>query len=148
MELIFHHLGVVCADLDREVRHFSALGYQLESKVFHDPIQRIACCFMAGPGPRLELIAPDGENSPVRLSLQKGLKYYHQAFEVASLQPGIEQLQAAGGKVVSWPAPAVAFDQRQIAFVMLPGSILIELISLSKDDSHRNTKTPIPRQAG
>ena len=132
-ELIFHHFGVACADLDNEIRHFSVLGYRQEGGIFHDPIQQIVCCFLTGPGPRLELIAPDGENSPVTFWLKKGVKYYHQAFEVGSLTAALEEMRNAGGKVVSQPAPAVAFNDRQITFVMMPGPILIELIAASKE---------------
>ncbi len=85
---------------------------------------------MTGPGPRLELLAPLAAASPVHPWLEKGVKYYHQGFEVPSVQEALERIAARRGIVVAPPAPSVAFNGRSIAFVMLPGMILIELIQM------------------
>lgn len=127
-ELSFHHLGVACHDLSDEMTRFRTLGYRQETDIFRDPIQRIEGVFLAGPGPRLELLAPLDAASPIRSWLRKGIKYYHQAFEVASVDRGLAQMRLRSGRVVSPPAPGVAFGGRLIAFVMLPGMILIEMI--------------------
>ena len=83
---------------------------------------------MTGPGPRLELLAPLDASSPVTPWLEKGAKYYHQGFEVASIEETLDRLTAQRGILVAPPAPSVAFKGRSIAFVMLPGMILIEII--------------------
>ena len=130
-ELSFHHLGVACHDLASEMSRFKTLGYRQEADVFRDPVQKIEGVFLAGPGPRLELLAPLHASSPVRSWLEKGVKYYHQAFEVASVDRSLEQMRIRHGRVVSPPQPGVAFGGRLIAFVMLPGMILIEMIQAS-----------------
>ena len=134
--LQFHHMGVACRSIEREIRNFTALGYVQESRIYTDAIQKIDCCFMHGPGPRIELIAPNHDESPVWPWVRQGVKYYHQAFETLDLDSAIAQFAAARGKLVSPPVPAAAFDGRDIAFVMLPGLILIELIEAN---TKRNT---------
>ena len=85
---------------------------------------------MTGPGPRLELLAPLDASSPVTPWMEKGVKYYHQGFEVPSMAVALERMAARRGRVVEPSTPSVAFDGRSIAFVMLPGMILIELIQM------------------
>ncbi len=128
--MTFHHLGVACGDVALEIPHFEALGYRQEGYVFRDPIQRIEGAFMTGPGPRLELLAPLDASSPTHPWLEKGVKYYHQGFEVPSLEDALGWIAEQRGMVVAPPAPSVAFEGRSIAFVMLPGMILIELIQM------------------
>lgn len=126
--LRFHHIGVVCRDLDSEQKMFELLGYQREGAEFVDPLQRIRGRFLVGGGPRLELLAATDDLSPVRPWLQRGVKFYHQAFETDHLEDALSDLIGRQGRVVVEPVPAVAFNGRKIAFVMLPGSLLIELI--------------------
>jgi methylmalonyl-CoA/ethylmalonyl-CoA epimerase len=128
-EMIFHHIGVVCRNLERELRELAALGYSPESEPFVDPLQGIRGCFVTGPGPRLELLTPSGDSSPLSAWLDKGVKMYHQAFEVEHLAEGISTLTVGGGILVSPPKQAVAFNSREVAFVMLPNMLLVELIS-------------------
>lgn len=128
--MIFHHLGVACDNLAAEIPCFEALGYRQEGGVFRDTIQKIEGAFMTGPGPRLELVAPLDASSPVSPWLQKGVKYYHQGFEVPSVARALEWLTAQRAIVVRKPAPSIAFGGRLIAFVMLPGVVLIELIQM------------------
>jgi methylmalonyl-CoA/ethylmalonyl-CoA epimerase len=126
--LSFHHIGVACRDLETEARNFSFLGYTQEGLYFEDPIQKIRGFFLTGGGPRLELLAPLDETSPVIPWLQRGVKFYHQAFETPSLDESLNSLVAKRGKIVTGPVPAVAFGGLPIAFVMMPGLLLIELI--------------------
>ena len=128
--MTFHHLGVACDDIAAEIPRFEALGYRCEGAIFRDPIQKVEGAFMTGPGPRLELLAPLDPSSPVTPWMEKGVKYYHQGFEVPSMEEALERMAVRRGKVVEPPAPSVAFDGRSIAFVMLPGMILIELIQM------------------
>jgi catechol 2,3-dioxygenase-like lactoylglutathione lyase family enzyme len=128
----FHHLGVACGDLAVEARRFEALGYSPEGAVFRDPIQKVEGIFLTGPGPRLELLAPLDPSAPIHPWIEKGVKYYHQAFEVPSLADAVARMEEAQGHVVAHPAPSTAFGGRPIAFVMLPGMILVEMIQETK----------------
>ena len=126
--LHFHHLGVACQNLEREAAAFRTLGYEIIGEVFTDPVQRVRGCFLRGPGPDLELLAPTDETSPLKPWLNKGVQIYHQAYEVESLKDTVGTLIENGGRIMSPPKPAEAFAGREIAFVMLPNLFLIELI--------------------
>jgi methylmalonyl-CoA/ethylmalonyl-CoA epimerase len=128
MQLTFHHIGVACRDLDKDAKTFALLGYSPEGDDFRDERQGIRGRFIVGPGPRLELLVALPGSTVLEPWLRKGVKYYHEAFFVPDLGRGIDELCANGGKVVVEPVPAVAFDNREIAFVMLPNVTLVELV--------------------
>ena len=145
--MTFHHLGVACENIEAEVERFQALGYRREGETFRDPGQKIEGAFLIGPGPRLELLAPMQPSSPVTPWLENGVKYYHQAFEVPSLTRAITGMLARRGVLVGPPISSVAFDGRPVAFVMLPGMILIELIqSAELGREGRGRKAPAARK--
>jgi methylmalonyl-CoA/ethylmalonyl-CoA epimerase len=124
----FHHIGVACRDLAREAESFRMLGYEAEGEDFVDSDQGIRGRFLVGPGPRLELLVGLPGSSVLDPWLAKGVKFYHQAFLVDSLSTSLQELQEEGGRMVSAIMPAVAFDGRQIAFVMLRNLAMVELI--------------------
>jgi len=104
------------------------LSYRLEGPEFLDPIQGIRGQFLAGPGPRLELVCQVEKGGILQPWLDRGAKMYHLAFEVRDLGSELERLSLGGGRLVTGPVPAVAFGGRLIAFVMLPNLMLVELI--------------------
>ena len=126
--LQFHHIGVACRDIEKEMRSFAIVGYKLEGERFSDPLQKIHGCFLVGPGPRIELLAPMDDTSPVMPWLQKGVKMYHQAYEVDSIEEAAAALCAERAVIISPAKPAVAFGGRKISFLMFPNLLLVELI--------------------
>ena len=124
----FHHLGLACADLDREARPWLDLGYRNEAQDFEDPIQKVRGRFLIGPGPRLELLTPLSVDSPITAMIQRGVRIYHQAFEAPTFDETIATLRAANYKLVAGPVPAVAFEDRRIAFLVVPNLNVIEII--------------------
>jgi methylmalonyl-CoA/ethylmalonyl-CoA epimerase len=127
----FHHVGVACANIATEASYFATLGYVGEGEAFEDPIQGVRGLFMAGQSPRLELLEAlvSGSSGVLAPWLAKGIKLYHLAYFVRRLGPAIDAMRTRRGKLVVAPVPAVAFGGRDIAFVMLPNRMLIELIS-------------------
>jgi methylmalonyl-CoA/ethylmalonyl-CoA epimerase len=128
----FHHLGVACRDIRREAEGWKTLGYAAEEPEFHDPIQRVRGCFLTGLGPRLELLEPAGDGSPLDGVLARGAKIYHQGFTAFAFERALDHLQASGLKAVSSPAPAVAFGGRRVCFFMTPTLNLIEIIEADR----------------
>lgn len=127
-DLRFHHVGLACRQIDREREAHVALGFQPEGEVFVDPRQKIRGQFLVQGGFRVELLEPAGNDSPLVPYLRRGEKMYHQAFETASLDQSIARLTAGGALLVVPPVPAVAFDGRAVAFLMLKTMLLVELI--------------------
>jgi methylmalonyl-CoA/ethylmalonyl-CoA epimerase len=129
MNLLFHHVGVACHDLESETRRFASLSYTTEGLDFTDPVQGIRGRFLIGGGPRLELLVPLTADGVLTPWLKTGVKLYHLAYEAPEFEGEIARLRGEGAKVVVPPVPAVAFGGRRIAFLMLPNMLLAELIA-------------------
>jgi methylmalonyl-CoA/ethylmalonyl-CoA epimerase len=86
----------------------------------------------------LELLAPLNGPSPLDAWLEKGVKFYHLAYLTEDLEGTLRELCSRRAKTVAAPVPAVAFGGRRIAFVLLPGMAMVELIeaSFAATDDH------------
>ncbi len=127
--LVFHHVGVACANLEQEARKLAALGYQKQGPEFIDPVQGVRGQFLVGQSPCLELLSRLETGGVLDPWLDSGAKLYHLAYETPAMNEAIEHFRAQRAKLVVSPVGAVAFDGRKIAFLMLPNMLLVELIS-------------------
>ncbi|HTX00930.1 MAG TPA: VOC family protein [Acidimicrobiales bacterium] len=130
----FHHLGLACSDLELETATLSAVGYSPEREDFVDPHQGVRGRFLTGGGPRLELLVAMPGSEVLASWTSRGVRIYHIAYEVPSLESALDTLRAEGARVVSHPAPAVAFDGRSVAFAALKTLQLIELVQAASPD--------------
>jgi methylmalonyl-CoA/ethylmalonyl-CoA epimerase len=128
----FHHFGVAVRELRQAIAFFGNLfGYELRSGPFEDPIQHVSVCFL-GRGhadPAVELVAPLGPQSPVDGKLRKGCGVYHVCYQVPDIHGAIDRLTQDGSLLLSGPVPAVAFEMREIAWLMTKAGLLIELVA-------------------
>jgi methylmalonyl-CoA/ethylmalonyl-CoA epimerase len=130
-EFAFHHVGVAVRDLSKAIPIYRSLfDYELISGPFDDPIQNVSVCFLSrGEGDTvLELVAPLGANSPIDRTLKKGGGTYHVCYQVPDINAAIEHLTGQGSFLLSGPVPAVAFETREIAWLMTEGDLLVELV--------------------
>jgi len=128
---VFHHVGVAVRRLKRAIPVLERLfGYKLESGPFDDPIQNVSVCFLSrgGTDPLIELVAPLGPNSPIDRTLKKGGGTYHVCYQVPDIAKAIEHMTAEGALLLSGPVPAVAFEMRNIAWLMTEADLLVELV--------------------
>jgi methylmalonyl-CoA/ethylmalonyl-CoA epimerase len=126
----FHHVGVACRSLENAQADLRALGYERAGTQFVDPLQGVVGIFMEGTGPRLELLAPWDGSTVLDPWLRNGSRIYHLGYEVADIDSAIRAALNADARQVTSPVPAVAFDGRRIAFLMLRVPLMIELIEL------------------
>lgn len=127
----FHHIGIAVKDLAAAIPAYRQIfGYELISGPFQDPIQGVTVCFLTqGVGdPMLELVAPLAVGSPVMGKVRQGGGPYHICYEVGDLNSAISDLTAQGSLLLSGPVPAVAFEGRQIAWIMTDVHLLVELL--------------------
>jgi methylmalonyl-CoA/ethylmalonyl-CoA epimerase len=132
-QFVFHHVGLAVRDLPNAIRLYEELfGYKLVSGPFDDPIQKVSVCFLSrGQGdPLLELVAALGTNSPILGTLKKGGGPYHICYQVSNIRAAVEVLREKGSIALSEPAPAVAFEMREIAWVMTDADLLVELVQV------------------
>jgi len=130
-EFAFHHVGVAVPNLQKAIPIFASLfGYKVISGPFDDPVQRVSVCFLSrGEGdPAIELVAPFGSDSPVNRTLEKGGGAYHVCYQVPDIAAAIRHLTGEGCFLLSGPVPAVAFDMREIAWLMTGAKLLVELV--------------------
>ena len=130
-KFVFHHIGVAVRSLEDAIPTYRDLfGYELVSGPFDDPIQKVSVCFLSrGDGdPWIELVAPLSEDSPVKGTLKKGGGTYHICYTVPDIEDAIRHLTGLGCFLVSGPAPAAAFEMREIAWVMTGVNLLVELL--------------------
>ena len=129
-DLTFHHVGVACTDIAAEVHRLQCLGYAREGGEFVDPIQGVRGIFLGGQQPRLEILEPlDGRSGVLSSWLRAGTKLYHLAYEVDRLERAIAFMRQSRAKLLVPPTPAVAFQGRHIAFLILPNQLLVEFIA-------------------
>jgi len=132
MQARFAHMGVAVDNISKAMESFEELfGYRLISGPFDDPIQKVRVCFLAAADanePVLEMIAPLGDDSPIKRLLAKGGGAYHLCYEVDGIEQVMEQFKAKGCLLVSGPVPAVAFGGRRIAWLYTPARQLVELV--------------------
>jgi len=131
--LSFHHFGIACRDLDREAAAYAELGYKVEAPDFIDPVQGVCGRFLAQGGPRLELLVALEGSQVLEPWLTTGTsRVYHEAFETPHLRRALDSMVSSGARVVVGPAPAVAFNGREICFLMLRNMALVELIEAGR----------------
>jgi methylmalonyl-CoA/ethylmalonyl-CoA epimerase len=127
------HVGVAVPSLQPATESLAALfGYTAVAGPFDDPVQKVAVNFLAASesdAVEIELIAPLGEESPIRAMLAKnGGGAYHLCFETQDIEAALVHAENNGCVVVARPVPAVAFDGRRIAWIYTPARQLFELV--------------------
>jgi methylmalonyl-CoA/ethylmalonyl-CoA epimerase len=130
-EFVFHHVGVAVRNLQDAIpNYWSLFGYKLISGPFDDPIQNVSVCFLSRgrTDTVIELVAPLGPDSPIRRTLKSGGGTYHVCYQVPDIHGAIVHLAAQGSLLLSGPVPAVAFEMREIAWLMTEDSLLVELV--------------------
>ena len=128
-ELVFHHIGIACRDIDKTREFYLGLGYTA-SPVVDDPLQHVRICFLDKEGaPRLELLQPLDDQSPVARTLATaGVTPYHFCYEVRNIDEAIAAQRTKRFLLVSGPVPACALGDRRIAFLYNKNNGLIELV--------------------
>ena len=129
--MTFHHIGIATKDIEKTILKYNILGYELVSKKIFDPIQNVYIVFMEKEGsPRVELVAPVNENSPILNILNKnGTIPYHFCYEVDNIEEEVKKLQKLKFILISKIVPAVAIENRLVCFLYNKEAGLIELLN-------------------
>jgi len=132
MPLRLHHVGFVVESIDDAMPRFvCSLLAEWDGRSFDDPLQKAKVAFLTtrAGDPQIELVEPQGEDSPVRRFLQeKGGGLHHLCYEVAQLERELADFRARGAAIARRPKPAVAFGGRRIAWVITAEKLLVELL--------------------
>ena len=134
-ELTFHHIGIACHKIEKTLPFYTAMGYNA-APVVDDVIQHVRVCFLDKDGaPRLELLEPLDELSPVARTLAtSGVTPYHICYEVQDLTAAVDALRRQRFLLVNGPVEACAMGNRRIAFMFQKNTGLIELVETPSSD--------------
>jgi methylmalonyl-CoA/ethylmalonyl-CoA epimerase len=128
----FQHVGIVVSNIEEQVNAYRALlGAEWDGQIFNDPNQKVRVAFIAtSPGDaQIELIQPDGPDSPVSRFLQeKGGGLHHVCYSVADLAQALRDFKSRGAMIARRSKPAVAFGGRMIAWVLTREKLLVEFL--------------------
>ena len=131
-----HHIGFIVSDIQAGVHGFaSSVGASWDARIFHDPLQKVRVTFLqtAYPGDaQIELVEPAAPDSPVLNFLKKGGGLHHLCYEVADLETHLGKVRKEGAMIVKAPLPAIAFENRRIAWVLTKHKLLMEFLEQSK----------------
>jgi hypothetical protein len=114
---------------------YKSLGFELRYEVY-DELRKVNLSFLKHPTNEamIEIVQPISEGSEAHGLLQKyNNNFYHLCFEVDGLHEEISRLSSDGFVLVSKPMPAVAFENRLVAFLASSGTGIIELLESPSD---------------
>lgn len=130
-----HHIGIVVQSIQSSAPGYTqGVSMKWDGVIFHDPIQTVRVTFLRhhlASVPMIELVEPAAPDSRVAAFLKRGGGLHHLCFEVPSLAAQLESALSSGAILLSEPKPAVAFNQRLIAWVYTREKLLIEYLQSS-----------------
>jgi methylmalonyl-CoA/ethylmalonyl-CoA epimerase len=127
-----HHIGFVVFSIEDCVESFAqSLGATWDRIVIPEPQQGVRVTFLQGPSgldPLIELIEPQGPESPVANFLKRGGGLHHLCYEVDDLESHLEFCESVGTKVIRRPVPTIAFGGRRIAWAVTKNKLVMEFL--------------------
>ena len=93
-----------------------------------DGIQDVSVAFVSIHGMTMELVEPNSDTSPISNLMSKGSKLLHICYRVPDIDAAIRKARKHGVHLISQPVPAVAFDNRKIAWLYSKTYGLLELV--------------------
>lgn len=135
------HIGYLSKDIYTSINAFKTLGYTQITEVIRDDIENsdgakrnVFLCFLENGGTKVELVSPIDETSDVYDRLKRhGEGPYHICYQAQNLETAIAELKRSLWLVLKAPAPAIAFDNAKVAFLVKTGVGLIEVVETGKD---------------
>lgn len=131
--LVFHHLGLAVPEPSAANLFLAAQGYQPGARAL-DPLQQAYLTMWHHPtAPDVEVICPQvaGEGAVAAiLEVRTDGLVYHLCYTSADLDASLDAMEAIGLRPfeVKPPTPAVLFGGNRVAFYLVLGFGLIELI--------------------
>jgi methylmalonyl-CoA/ethylmalonyl-CoA epimerase len=124
------HIGIATPRIDDALRFWrDALGLEVKhTEVVEEQGVRVA--MLPAGEPRIELLEPTGESSPVAKFLEKrGPGIHHVAVRVPDIRAALARLQGAGARLID-AEPRVGAGGCLVAFVhpQTAGGVLLELV--------------------
>ncbi len=132
----FNHFGIAVTNIENYFKTVlqPVFNCQTISQIYIDELQKTKIAFVTTiDGTCIELVEPLGDDSPITTILKnKRGGLYHLCFEANNFKQDIETCKQNKFILVSAPKPAIAFNNRYVAFFLTPSNELIELLEEQK----------------
>ena len=129
----FDHIGVFVKSLSVGRNYLTEIVQITKwTEPINDEIQGVSIQFgYDKSGICYELVAPNAKINPVDKLLSQGKNIInHVGYRVDDIESEILRLQNLNSILVSGPTPAIAFNNKKIAFLYTPLKFIIELIEV------------------
>ena len=128
-DFVFHHIGIATTSINNTAKYYLDAGFSMTEEVV-DTIQKVKITFLEKDSmPRIELLEPSEEDSPVSKILSKsGVCPYHICYEVDDIDVCINQLKKKRFIPLFKPVNAIALNNRLICFLYNTDIGLIEIL--------------------
>lgn len=124
-----HHIGYLVKKIEKAIRSFQGLGYEIVQDTVYDEIRRVHICFLQKDGYCIELVSPASEDSVVSGLMKKYRNSpYHICYETAHFEEDYQTLCNGGFLSIDTPTPAPALQNRKVVFLTNPAMGMIELL--------------------
>lgn len=115
----FDHVGIAVRSIDNILKNANKIT---------DAVQKVKVTMISINNLKIELVEPITKDSPVTQILKKGQNLYHICYKVRDIYSAIKASRASGFHCIAMPVPAVAFDNRKIAWLFSRSLGLFELL--------------------
>lgn len=128
--MVIDHIGVVVQSLEHAIERWEGLfGYAKASDIVVNTRQRVRVVFLSKIGSvTVKLLEPSDPASPVHVFARKGGGLHHICFRCDDVKAQIPLLKENGARLIVPPEPGEAFNNNEIAFLLVDNSLNIELI--------------------
>jgi len=128
-----HHIGIVVDNISsKSVIYQEKFGYKLESGIIHAVKQKVYVQFLNLDGYRIELIQPEGKDSPVYRFLQRGGGLNHICYESDDIEASVRYLRQEYGALPVSSERSTSIKNSRVAFLAKPNGEVIELVQFYK----------------
>lgn len=128
----FNHIGIAVESIEN---YYSTVlkpvfNCEIYNEIIIDTLQKTKIAFVkTSDNTCIELVEPLNDNSPVaNIIKSKRGGIYHLCFLANHFEQDIETCKKNKFILVSSPKPAIAFNNRKVAFFLTPSNELIELL--------------------
>ncbi|MBF0218885.1 MAG: VOC family protein [Gammaproteobacteria bacterium] len=128
--LYLDHLALITEAFDELCRDYLSMpGSRLLRGPAENLNQRVRYLFVTlENGLVIEILAPLPD-SPIHRAIQQRPGPYHFCYAVSSLSAALATAKAEGGHIISEPLADIAFDGREVAFILLPAHGIVEFVA-------------------
>lgn len=128
--MIIDHIGIVVPILEDGIKLWTNLfGYTQKSEPVLNSIQKLHVVFLAkSDSITVKLISPAADDSSIKGFASRGGGLHHLCFLCDKLEMQVPILQEYGVRLIVPPQPGEAFNNHNIAFLLAPNNLNIELI--------------------